>query len=107
MEARAYHAEDLDEVRFQFIRTARNPKVSLGGVRQIRRLTYTFSSKDGRGAKGTCTVHRICKDADNIREFYERLGTGIRYPGEGIPHATGKAVLSVLRPVREQLPPWL
>ena len=37
MEARAYHAEDLEDVRFQFLRTARNPKVSLGGVRQIRR----------------------------------------------------------------------
>ena len=105
MEARAYHAEDLEDVRFQFLRTARNPKVSLGGVRQIRKLTYAFSSKDGRGAKGTCTVHRISKDADAIRDFYERLGTGLRYEGEGIPHATGKAILSVLRPVREQLPP--
>ena len=39
MQARAYHAEDLEQVRFQFLRTARNPKVSLGGVRHIRRLT--------------------------------------------------------------------
>ena len=65
MEARAYHAEDLEQVRFQFLRTARNSKVSLGGVRHIRRLTYAFSSKDG-GAKGTCTVHHISKDADTI-----------------------------------------
>ena len=60
--------------------------------------------------KETCTVHRISKDADAIRDFYERLGTGLRgpalaYEGEGIPHATGKGILSVLRPVREQLPP--
>ena len=70
----------------------------------IRKLTYAFSSKDG-GAKGTCKVHRISKDADAIREFGERLWTGLRYEGEGIPHATGKAILSVLRPVREQLHP--
>jgi hypothetical protein len=36
MEARAYHAEDLEEVRYQFLRTSRNPKVSLGGIRLIR-----------------------------------------------------------------------
>ena len=84
IEARAYHAEDLEQVRFHFLRTARNPKVCLGGVRHIRRLNYAFSSKDG-GAKGTCTVHRISKDADAIREFYERLGTGLKYEGEGVP----------------------
>ena len=90
MEPRAYHAEDLEDVRFQFLHTARNPKVSLGGVRQIRKLTYAFCSKDGPGAKGTCTVHRISKDADAIREFYQALGTGLRYEGEGIPHAKGQ-----------------
>ena len=56
-------------MRFQFVRAARNPKVSLGGVRQIRKLSYAFSSKDGRSAKGTCTVHRISKDANAIREL--------------------------------------
>ena len=105
MEPRAYHAEDLERVRFQFLRTARNPKVSLGAVRHIRKLTYAFSSKDAPGAKGTCTVHRISTDAQAIRVFYERLGTALRYESEGISHATGKAILSVLRPIREQLPP--
>ena len=47
MEARAYHAEDLEEVRFQFLRSRRNPKASLGGARDIRKLTYAFSSKNG------------------------------------------------------------
>ena len=63
METRAYHAEDFEEVRFQFLRSYRNPKVSLGGVWHIRKLTYTFSSNDG-GIKGVCTVHRISKDAE-------------------------------------------
>jgi hypothetical protein len=102
MEPRAYHAQDVEEVRFQFLRSHRNPKVSLGGARDIRKLTYAFSSKDE--GKGICTVHRISKDADDIKDFYERLGTGLKYEGEGVPHATGKAILSVLRPVREQLP---
>ena len=104
MEARAYHTEDLEEVRYQFLRTSRNPKVSLGGIRYIRQLTFAFSSKDG-GRQGVCTVHRISKDADAIRAFYERLGIGLRYDGENVPHATGKTILSVLRPTREQLPP--
>jgi hypothetical protein len=104
MEPRAYHAANLEEARWQFLRAARNPRVSLGGIRYIRQLTYAFSSKDG-GRQGVCTVHRISKDADAIRAFYERLGTGLKYEGEGIPHATGKAILSVLRPTREQLAP--
>ena len=32
-----YHAQDLEEVRHEFLRTRRNPKVALGGVRDIRR----------------------------------------------------------------------
>ena len=87
MNARDYHAEDLEQVMFEFLRTSRNPKVSLGGVRHIRRLTYTCSTKDG-GGKGTCTVHHISKDKDATREFYERLGAGLEYQGEGVPHAT-------------------
>jgi hypothetical protein len=90
MEARAYHAHDLEEVRFQFLRSHRNPKVTLGGARDIRKLTYAFSSKDK--CKGICTIHCTSKHADTIREFYERLGTNLKYEGEGIPPATNKAL---------------
>ena len=43
-----------------------------------------FSTKD-REVKGACTVHRISKDADPIRDCYERLRTALKYEGEEIP----------------------
>ena len=67
-----YHADDLEDIRFNFLSSRRNPKVSLaGGPREIKKLTYVFSSLDGK--KGECRVHKISRDADAIKEWYWRL----------------------------------
>ena len=58
---------------------------------------------DGKG-KGSCTIRRVPADADAIRRWYETLNVGLKYEGEGLPHASNKALLALLKPQRETLP---
>ena len=84
-----YHADELEDIRFNFLSSRRNPKVSLaGGPREIKKLTYVFSSLDGK--KGECRVHKISRDADAIKEWYWRLPVDLNYEGENLPFASRK-----------------
>ena len=98
-----YCSADLDEVRIEFLRTRRNPKVSLSGIRQIKKLTYVFSSLDGRS--GQCAVHRVSRDADAIKQWYWRLPghLDLRYEGENLPFAAQKVLFKLLRAGRAYL----
>jgi hypothetical protein len=80
-----YHADELEDIRFNFLSSRRNPKVSLaGGPREIKKLMYVFSSLDG-------------KDADAIKEWYWRLPVDLNYEGENLPFASRKVLRALLR----------
>ena len=97
-----YHADELEDIRFKFLSSRRNPKVSLaGGPREIKKLTYVFSSLDGK--KGECRIHRISKDADAIKKWYWRLPLDLNYEGENLPFASRKVLRALLRHPRGQL----
>ena len=97
-----YHADELEDIRFKFLSSRRNPKVSLaGGPREIKKLTYVFSSLDGK--KGECRIHRISRDADAIKEWYWRLPVDLNYEGENLPFASRKVLRALLRHPRGQL----
>ena len=97
-----YHADELEDIRFNFLSSRRNPKVSLaGGPREIKKLTYVFSSLDGK--KGECRVHKISRDADAIKEWYWRLPVDLNYEGENLPFASRKVLRALLRHPRGQL----
>ena len=97
-----YHYYDLESIRFQFLASRRNPKVSLaGGPREIKKLTYVFSSLDG--TKGECRIHRTSVDADAIKAWYWALPGELRYEGENLPFASRKVLRNLLRHPRGQL----
>ena len=86
----------MEDVRFEFLGARRNPKVSLaGGPREIKKLTYVFSSLDGK--RGECRVHRISKDADTIKSWYWGLPVRVKYQGENLPFAARKVLRALLR----------
>jgi hypothetical protein len=98
-----YHSDDVEEIRFEFLRSGRSPKVSLGiGPRDIKRLTYVFSSLDGKG-KGECRIHRTSKDMEAIKAWYLRLPCEVNYEGENLPFAARKVLRALLRTPRGQL----
>ena len=91
-----YHADDLESIRFTFLSSRRNRKVSLaGGPREIKKFTYVFSSLDGK--KGECRIHRISKDAEEIKGWYWRLPVDINDERENLPFANRKVLRALLR----------
>ena len=55
-----YSTTEIEEVRNELLRSRRSPKVSLVG-RLTRKLTYNFSSLDGK--KGSCVIWSRSEDA--------------------------------------------
>jgi 5-methylcytosine-specific restriction endonuclease McrA len=97
-----YHSDDLEAIRFQFLASRRNPKVSLaGGPREIKKLTNVFSSLDN--TKGECRIHRTSVDAEAIKAWYWALPGELRYEGENLPFASRKVLRNLLRHPRGQL----
>ena len=63
--------EAMEDLRVQFLRDHRCPNVSLSGPRDIRKLTYIFSSKDKTTGKSIFV--RWSKDYKIIEDFYAYL----------------------------------
>ena len=85
----------IDFVRGQFLRDNRHPKVILKDESSTKSLVYIFSRADSE--KGTCVIHAMPQDAQDMIQWLKNLDIGLVYRGEGLPSLTYKVLNKLIK----------
>ncbi|MEY2711040.1 MAG: hypothetical protein RL487_823 [Actinomycetota bacterium] len=104
-EAGHYYANDLDQVRVEFLETGRNPRVTMLSASQIAKLTYVLTPHDG--GEGEVVVHRWSEFATDIQDFLDVLrrdyGCEVDYRGESLAGVTRRVLAKLMKLKRTAL----
>ena len=111
-----FFASDLEDVRKQFLRSGRSPKVTMASATEISRLTYVITAKDKNHEKDNeasseeedesdkekVVIHRWHQYAEEMQEFCKAIG--IEYYGESLASFTLRVLILHLKMKRRTLP---
>jgi hypothetical protein len=93
--------DEIGEVRGRFLASGRRPKVLLKDAFSTKALRYTFVR--GRDThKGVVHIHTLPEHATEIQTWLKALDIGIPYRGEGLPNASYKVLLKLLKVNRQR-----
>ena len=87
--------EGIETVRGEFLSKNRHPKLLMKDESRIKALKYTFTRAEEEC--GTCTIHAMPSDANDIMRWLEKLDCGIKYRGEGLPGITYKVLVKLAK----------
>ena len=86
---------EIDRIRGEFLAQRRHPRVTLKDEARIKALRYTFTKADA-DHRGTCVLHALPQDWQEIQRWVTALDCGLIYRGEGLPAMTYKALLRLI-----------
>jgi hypothetical protein len=94
-----FWCEDLGAVRQWFLRSDRNPRVTLKNMVDLSSLTYVCTARKD-GTTGECKVRQLPQEASSIQHWLSNLPLEMEYRGEGLPAITQRVFCELLRAER-------
>ena len=96
--------EELPTVRAWFLAQKKHPKVMMKDELRPRGLLYNLT-KRGDGQVGTCFVHSLPENSEQIKDWLGQLNIGLEYRGEGLPNVALKVLQRLVKGNRRR--EWL
>ena len=91
--------ESLQKVRVSLLKSGRNPRIILKGMTGISAIRYhCVMRKDN--SSGLCVIRQLPAEAQQLKDWLEKLPIDVQYCGEGIAGVTLKVFNALLKAER-------